>query len=517
MRKGIKYRRSRTERYKEKIRAYTKERRGMFGLFMLIFFGVMGIFIPFLAETGVLPPPSGIDSYVTSDYLPPRWIEIFPKNLIPGSGNIVPDTKFEENNTWSFNTSDSFHMNFNYDSEEKITGRRSIRFSFVDNSSTLSYQGNIQGNLIFPWPFIPPTNASLTFYMKVKVTGNLSMSSFSPYVRLNLPKDTDIPPQATNFALLPPQHSEWMQYKRYLTFIHLLYIFQPNSTINLEIGIDFRYMNPTLIGEISIWFDKIELYVTRPTYGLMGSNHQGQDIFVRLCYSVQASFFVAFIAGTTSLVMGVIIGIIAGYRGGVLDTLIMRIVDLLLVYPSLLIVFLLMAQYEISFFLLPFLIAMFTWPSTARIIRSRVLTEREQLYIESAKASGANDWHIMFRIILPNILGLIFVQFTTNAANAINLEAGLSFLDYPYQSLSSLDLDRREKRLPKWLSWGFMLAEVHFEAGFHNQAWWTIIPPGICIVLMAASFMFVGNAFDRVFNPLKFQDRSFKYNFRNDQ
>ncbi|MFX0210098.1 MAG: ABC transporter permease, partial [Candidatus Hodarchaeota archaeon] len=408
-------------------------------------------------------------------------------------------------------------MSFNYDSDEKITGKRSVRFSYVDNSSTLSHQGNIRGNLIFPWPFKPPTNASLTFFMKVEVTGNLSTSSFSPYIRLNLPEDTDIPPQATNFVLLPPQHSEWMQYRRYLTFIHLIYLFQPNSTVNLEIGIDFRYMNPSLVGEINIWFDKIELYVTRPTHGLMGSNHQGQDIFVRLCYSIQASFFVAFIAGTTSLIMGVVIGIIAGYRGGVLDTLTMRIVDLLLVYPSLLIVFLLMAQYEISLFLLPFLIAFFTWPSTARVIRSKVLTEREQLYIESAKASGASDWYIMFCIILPNILGLIFVQFTTNAATAINLEAGLSFLDYPYQSLSSLDLDRREKRLPKWLSWGFMLAEVHFEAGFHNQAWWTIIPPGICIVLMAASFMFIGNALDRVFNPLKFQDRSFKHNFKNAQ
>jgi peptide/nickel transport system permease protein len=353
--------------------------------------------------------------------------------------------------------------------------------------------------------------------MKIKMTGNLTLSSFVPYAKLHLPEGAAIPDQATHFSTSPPAHSEWMSYHRFLTFVQLYYVFQPNSTINLEIGVDFRYTNPSSIGTVEIWFDQIELHVTRPTHGLMGSNHQGQDVFVQLCYSIQASFFVAFLAGISSLVMGVIIGIIAGYRGGLFDTITMRITDFYLVYPNLLIIFLLASQFDISLFFIPFIIALFMWPATARVIRSKVMVEREQLYIESAKASGASDWYIMFNYILPNILGLVFVQFTTNAASAINIEAGLSFLDYPLESLSSPDLDRRAKLLTAWLSWGFMLAEAHFEGAFHNLAWWVIIPPGICLVLMAASFMFLGNAFDNVFNPLKFQDRSFKRNFKNDR
>ncbi len=513
VRKKIKYRRSRKELYKEKIRAFSKEKRGMFGLCILFFFGLMGIFIPLLAENGALPPPNGIDSYVTSNYLPPSWIELFPKSLIPTSGNIVPDTKFTKDDSWSFNVSDPSIMEFNYDSEEVIAGRRSVHFSFIDNSSSLSHQGNIRGNMIFPWAFNPPTNASLSWYMKIRAT-NISISSFIPYIKLHLPEGAAIPPHSTLFSLSPPPHSEWMSYTRYLTWIQLYYLFQPNTTVNLEIGIDFRYTNPSSVGKVEIWFDQIELHVTRPTHGLMGSNHQGQDVFVQLCYSFQASFFVAILAGTTSLVMGVIIGIIAGYRGGIFDNIIMRMTDLFLVYPNLLIIFLLAAQFQISLFFLPFVIALFSWPATARVIRSRVMVEREQLYIESARASGASEWYIIFQYILPNILGLIFVQFTTNAASAINIEAGLSFLDYPIESLSSPDLDRRTKNLTVWLSWGFMLAEAYFEAAFFNRAWWTMIPPGICLVLMAASFMFLGNAFDRVFNPLKFQDRSFKRNFQ---
>ncbi|MHA2204027.1 MAG: ABC transporter permease, partial [Candidatus Hodarchaeales archaeon] len=460
MRKKIKYCRSRTELYKEKIRAFSKEKRGMFGLFVLLFFGLMGFFIPLFAETGALPPPNGINSYVTSNYLPPSWIELFPKSLIPASGNIVPDTKFTKSDSWSFNVSDPSVMEFNYDSEEFIAGSRSVHFSFVDNSSTLSHQGNVKGNLAFPWAFVPPTNASLTWHMKTKVTGNLSSFSISPYIKFHLPKGAAIPPHSTQFSLSLPPHSEWMSYTRYLTFIQLYYLFQPNTTVNLEIGVDFL-TSPSSVGTVELWFDQIELHVTRPTHGLMGSNHQGQDIFVQLCYSIQASFFVAFLAGTTSLVMGVVIGIIAGYRGGLFDTILMRTVDLFLVYPNLLIIFLLASQFQISLFFLPFIIAFFSWPATARVIRSKVMVEREQLYVESARASGASEWYIMFRYILPNIFGLIFVQFTTNAASAINIEAGLSFLDYPLESLSSPDLDRRAKKLTAWLSWGFMLAEAH--------------------------------------------------------
>ncbi|MFX1506977.1 MAG: ABC transporter permease [Promethearchaeota archaeon] len=517
MKKTRKYRRSWKERYGAYIRSFLGEKRGVFGLCLLLFFGFMGILIPILAEADVIPPPIGIDSYVTSNNLPPDWVEVLPQSLIPGSGNIVPDPKFEKTDSWTFNVSDPSILEFNYDTEEFIAGSRSIRFSFTDNSSSLSHQGNAKGNLIFHWPFNPPTNASLTWEMKIH-TENISISSFTPYVKLHPPEWAGIYGEASRFNVFPPPHSEWMSYWRGIPFTPMILIFQPNSSINLEIGVNFRQTTPSLTGKVEIWFDQIELHITRPTYGVLGSNHQGQDIFVQLCYSIQASFFIAFLAGISSLILGVIIGIIAGYRGGLFDTITMRIIDLFLVYPNLLIIFLLMAllhtmQIEVSLIFLSLLIAFFSWPSTARIIRSKVLTEREQLYIESAKASGANDLYIMFRNILPNILGLIFVQFTINAATAINIETGLSFLDYPIQ-YGNESIERREKKLESWFSWGFMLAEAYYEGGISVGAWWAVIPPGLCLVLIGASFMFIGNALDRVFNPLKFQDRSFKRNFR---
>ncbi|MFX0015844.1 MAG: ABC transporter permease [Promethearchaeota archaeon] len=512
MKKNIRYRKSRKERYESYIHSFLREKRGVFGFCLLLLFAVMGIIVPILSENGAFPPPSGLASYVSSNNLPPDWVEFLPKSLIPASGNIVTDTKLRSN-SWSFNVSDSSVMLFNYDKLDFITGGRSAHFTFVDKDSTLSYQGNARGNLEFQWPYNMPINATLSWWMKINITGDISFSSISPYIRLVIPEGSNLPAWTTYFRVHPPDHSEWMLYKRYLPFVQLIYVFQPNSTINLEFGVDYRYTNPAEIGSVDVWFDLVELFVTRPTHGLLGTNHVGQDIFVQLCYSIQVSFFVAFLAGIASLVMGVITGIIAGYRGGLFDTVTMGTVDLLLIYPSLLIIFLLLSQFQVSAFFLPFLIAIFIWPSTARIIRSRVIVEREQLYIESARAAGASDWYIIFRYILPNILGLIFVQFTTNAATAINIEAGLSFMDYPIQR-GNEEIERRVKRLPAWLSWGYMLAETHYEGGLSIGAWWAIIPPGLCIVLMATAFMFIGNALDRVFNPLKFQDRSFRSNFK---
>lgn len=512
VKKTIKYRKSRKERYGSYIRSFFRQKRGIFGFFLLSFFAIIGFVVPILSENGDLPPPSGLDSYVSSDYLPPDWIEYFPKSLIPGSGNVVTDTKFMKKDTWSFNVSDPAIMSFTYDTENFMTGTRSAYFSYEDNNDTHSFPGNVHGSLIFPWAYVAPTNATLSWFMKINITGNINPLSISPYIKFIPPEGCPLPTQSLKYREYPPAHSEWMLYKRYIGFLQLVFIFQPNSTVNLELGIDFQDTNPASVGSVQVWFDQIELHVTRPTHGLLGTNYQGQDVFVQLAYSVQASFFVAFIAGISSLVMGVIIGVLAGYLGGLFDIISMRIVDLLLVYPNLLIIFLLMHQFELSLFFLPFMIALFTWPATARIIRSRVLVEREQLYIESAKASGASDWYIMLHYILPNILGIIFVQFTTTAATAINLEAGLSFLDYPIQR-GNESIDRREKMLTSWLSWGFMLAETYYQGGLFNGAWWTMIPPGICIVLMGASFMFIGHALDSVFNPLKFRDRSFSGNF----
>ena len=505
------YRKSRKEYYGSIIQGFFAQKRGTFGFFLLFFFAIVGLVVPILSENGDLPPPSGAHSLVASEYLPPDWVEFLPNSRIPAPGNVITDSKLAKKDGWSFNVSDPAIMSFAYDTEDFMTGTRSICFSYEDNNDTAALPGNINGSLIFPWAFSPPTNATLSWFMKINISGTINPYSISPYIRFITQEDNPLHsvPQSLIHRVYPPSHSEWMQYKRYLTSFQMMFLFQTDSLVNLEIGVDFRDTNPAYVGSVQVWLDQIELHVDRPTYGLLGTNYQGQDLFVQLAYSIQASFFIAFIAGITSLVMGVIIGILAGYLGGLFDIISMRIVDLLLVYPSLLIIFLLMNLLDVSVFFLPFLIALFTWPATARIVRSRVLVEREQLYIESAKASGASDWYIMFHYILPNILGLVFVQFAMNAVTAITIEAGLSFMDFPIQ-WGTESSDRREKKMTFWISWGFMLAEAYLQGAFANGAWWTIIPPGLCIVLLGASFLSIGYALDKVFNPLKFRDRSIR-------
>jgi peptide/nickel transport system permease protein len=474
--------------------------------FFCFFFALVGSVVPILSENGDLPPPLGAHSFVSSEYLPPDWVEFLPNSRIPEPGNIIPDSNLAKKDSWSFNVSDPAIMSFTYDTEDFMAGNRSVYFSYEDNNDTEALPGNINGSLSFPWAFNPPTNSTISWFMKINVSGTINPNSISPYIRFITKKDNPLytVPQALFHRVFPPSHSEWMQYRRYLTSFQMIFLFQTDSLVNLEIGVDFRDTNPAYVGSVQVWFDQIELHVDRPTHGLLGTNYHGQDVFIQLAYSVQASFFTAFTVGIISLVVGVIVGILAGYLGGLCDIILMRIVDFLLIYPSLLIIFLLMNLFHVRIFQLPFLIALFTWPATARIVRSKVLVEREQLYIESAKASGANDWYIMFRYILPNILGLIFVQFAMNAATAITLEASLSFMNFPIQWGAE-----QIEGVTYWISWGFMLAEAYLQGGFVNKAWWTIIPPGLCIVLLGASFLFIGYALDKVFNPHKFRDRSF--------
>ncbi len=221
-------------------------------------------------------------------------------------------------------------------------------------------------------------------------------------------------------------------------------------------------------------------------FGLLGSDEVGRDLFSQLVYGARVSLAVGILAALLATLLGTVIGLVSGYAGGIVDEILMRITDFFLVLPGLPLVIVLAAVLGPNIFNVIFVIGITSWPSIARIIRSQVLAVKEFPYIESVRAVGASSWRIMFVHILPNVAPLVYVNMAINVANAILIEAGLSFL-----GLGD----------PNHISWGTILFFAEQSQAIIKGAWWYVIPPGICILLVALSFIFIGHALDEILNP----------------
>lgn len=216
--------------------------------------------------------------------------------------------------------------------------------------------------------------------------------------------------------------------------------------------------------------------VVQKTYWL-GTDKFGRDILSRLIVGVRVSLAVGLIAVIISLTIGIFFGLVAGYFGGRTDRIVMWLINVVWSIPTLLLVFAITLALGKGFWQVFVAVGLTLWVSTARIIRSQVLSIRELQYVEAARALGYTHFRIIFRHILPNVLGPVMVMAAANFASAIVIEAGLSFLGIGVQ--------------PPQPSWGLMIKENYNFIITHNPL--LAIAPGICIMLLVLAFNLLGN------------------------
>lgn len=230
---------------------------------------------------------------------------------------------------------------------------------------------------------------------------------------------------------------------------------------------------------------------------LLGTDEKGNDVFVRLMYGGRVSLTVSFMTVFVIGILGVVLGGISGYFGGVVDNIIMRVCDVLMCIPSLPILLIfatvltsiptatLPSDYRIYIMML--FLTLFSWAGTARLVRGQILSLREQEYMVAAEAMGYSTGRKIFKHLVPNVLPQLIVSMTMSLGGMILYEASLSYLGVGGMN-------------PEQAAWGSMIDAVSKMEDFaaHINVWG---PPGLCIVLVVLAFNFVGDGLRDAFDP----------------
>lgn len=219
---------------------------------------------------------------------------------------------------------------------------------------------------------------------------------------------------------------------------------------------------------------------------ILGTDAAGRDVFSRLLHAGRVSLSVGLVAVTIYTVIGVILGALAGFYGGWVDSFVMRLADTVLAFPSLIIIITAVSVLGPGLFNLMLVIGLLGWPPITRLLRGEFLSLREREFIVAARATGARNNRLIFRHLVPNAMAPIIVAATFGVAHAILLEAGLSFLGLGVQ--------------PPQPSWGNMLTDAQSLTVLESMLWlW--IPPGVMIALAVLSINFIGDGLRDALDP----------------
>ncbi len=463
---------------------YKQNKKGIFGLGLITFFVVFAYFGPMLTDNHPVD-----DWDVGGRRVPPSWFRYMPgyQDLVP---NLYPIevSGFDEASDidlWDIDASDSFtitHSNEGFP-DGSGAGSMKIMWSGVDGESFIVSKS-------FTWDYDNPPKR-FSGQLGVKAEG-LSDSSLD--LKLEL-----IDTRGVVYSLWEKtirSDSDWMQpeYKidSYSIRVKMLFpegvladpahkIFNKSGEYTYRFVADF---NEGDLDSVILYVDDLNIELMGTCFGLLGTDQWGRDVYSQLAHGAKISLFVGLMSAFISVTIGLVVGLFAGFIGGLVDEVSMRFADMLMVIPGLPLLLVLIAILGQSINNIIIVISLLGWMGFSRTVRSQVLSLKERAFIEAARAAGGSMIHITLKHILPNVMGLVYVSLATNVPGAITAEASLSFL-----GLGD----------PTIMSWGQMLHDVVYYAAIKELYW--VVPPGVCIALLAVSFVMIGFSLDEILNP----------------
>lgn len=238
--------------------------------------------------------------------------------------------------------------------------------------------------------------------------------------------------------------------------------------------------------EVTYTAERAVIRLSSPTTNnLFGTTNQGMDVFSQLVWGSRVALMVGLLSALGSVLVGTLIGLFSGYFGGWVDEVLMRATDVAFGIPFLPFAMVVISIAQPSLGLVILLVIFFLWRTTARVIRSQVLSLKTRPFVWAAKAAGAGHMKILFLHIAPNVLPLSFLYVAIGVQTGVMLEAALSFLGFGD---------------PHVQSWGIML-NAAFQAGAMRQAWWWVLPPGLALSAFVLSVFMITRAYEEILNP----------------
>ncbi len=239
-------------------------------------------------------------------------------------------------------------------------------------------------------------------------------------------------------------------------------------------------------GILTFALGEVRLRIPGKLYGVLGTNFLGADVYSQLVWGTRVSLIVGLMAIFIAVGIGVLVGVTAGYKGGAIDRALTFMTDTVLQLPGLPLILLAILIFGNNIYVIILLIAILGWAGLARQLRGWTLSLKQRPFVEAARAIGASDFYIMFRVIAPQTVPILALAIVFGIPGAILLEASLGLL-----GLGN----------PFVASWGKMINEAFNGGAFTNLAWWWLAPPIVAIVIMAAGFALIGYTLEETLNP----------------
>ena len=441
-----------------------RSRQGIIGVSIIMFLLLLSALAPL-----IIP----IESYLMWNS-PDYWINN-PKTSAPSWTNFFGSNEFEHT---SLDKKDA------KTTSESIEGIRVVNYRFEVNIQA----GNFPDDFMFlhtvKYSDIPPV-------LQIDIT-RPDNNTFTVYYS-SLPTTNNINNTFTNriFSTNNNIKESLSQYQGFFNFPisgfePQVILFSDNNNPEVFNGV-YEISQRFFLFDNSSIIEDVGVILGGKVYGIMGTDDLRRDLFVGITWGIPTALLIGLTVSVFSISIGLIYGVVAGYRGKKTDEGMMRINDVFYAFPTLMLLVLLSITFGQSILLIIVILMIFGWMGTAKVIRSIALQMRNFQYVEAAKLMGQSDLKVIFKHIIPQLLPLTFASIAISVPGAILAEAGLSFIGLGDPTLTT---------------WGQLLRDANTADAASRGLWWWIIPPGFMITLTGLAFFLIGNALDSISNPL---------------